>query len=363
MKENLYLIFSLNNSLYGISDVYVEEFFSLPELTPILESSHDLVGVVNLRGDILPVVALNLSLGYPSSDYRLTDSVVVLGWEEMRVGIIVNEVHELKNISPQEIIAKLSAERQVAGDELKKSLVGIAKSAGDILILSHPENWLQYAKLQQVKFVKDSLKQEIQESFIADEFQVNGSALLLPQPTIFCPKATPEERSIFRERADNLKQSAEIQDLSDLRPIAVIALKGKFFGVDLAMVREFTNIRNVTPVPCCPVHIIGNMNLRGEILTLVDICGLLNLPLTGLPEGSKAMIVDVEGIVVGVMVEEICDVMFLLNPLEIRAVPPAIHSINDEYLQGVAPYAEKMMNILDLPKILLNSGLIVDEAI
>jgi purine-binding chemotaxis protein CheW len=44
-------------------------------------------------------------------------------------------------------------------------------------------------------------------------------------------------------------------------------------------------------------------------------------------------------------------------------VPSANHSINQEYLQGVASYQEKMVSILDLSKIFLNGGLIVDEAI
>ena len=165
------------------------------------------------------------------------------------------------------------------------------------------------------------------------------------------------------DRSDNLKLAVESQDVKKLKPLGVIVLNGELFGIDLAMVREFTDIRNVIPIPCCPTHIIGNMNLRGEILTLVDIRELLNLPLIGIINSSKVMIVEVEGIVAGVMVEKVSDVMFLLNPQDIKAVVGAIESINDEYLQGVAPYYEKMMNILDLPKIFLNGGLIVDEVI
>ncbi|MEW6493375.1 MAG: chemotaxis protein CheW, partial [Cyanobacteriota bacterium] len=112
MPDHPYLTFSLNNCLYGVSQTYVEEIFSLPELTPSPNPYGDIVGVVNLRGDILPVLDLNLSLGYHPSDYCLTDSVVVLSWEERRMGIIVNEVHELKNISPEEISIELSSNQK-----------------------------------------------------------------------------------------------------------------------------------------------------------------------------------------------------------------------------------------------------------
>lgn len=363
MKKHSYLTFSLNNCLYGISTLYVEEIFSLPELTPSPKAYRDIVGVVNFRGYILPVMDLARSFGYQSPDYHLTDSVVVLKWEELRLGIIVNEVQALRDISPEEITTALDQDRELPGVEKQKIIAGIAKSAGDILILSNPENLFRYVESQQITSVQYSLEKEFPNSHNAENFQFNSSELLLTQQTVFCPKATPEEIAIFRDRADNLKLSVENEDLKNLRPLGVIALNNALFGIDLAMVREFTDIRKVTPIPCCPAHIIGNMNLRGEILTLVDIRGLLNLPLRGIADNSKAMVVEVEGIVAGVIVEEVCDVMFFLNPLEITAVPTAIHSINNEYLQGVAPYHEKMMSILDWTKILLNGGLIVDEAI
>lgn len=361
MPDYPYLTFSLNNSLYGISQIYIEEIFSLPELTPSPNPYGDIVGVVNLRGDILPILDLNLSLGYHLSDYCLTDSVVVLRWEERRVGIIVNEVHELKNISPEEISIELSPARQLARDKSRKIIAGLARSAGDILILSHPENWFQDAEIQQAISVNGLLAIEIQDNSSTDEGQRNDAKLVLTQQPIFAPKASPEERAIFRQRAESLRQSTETQELKGLRPLAVIVLKGELFGIDLVLVREFIDIRNVTPVPCCPAHIIGNMNLRGEILTLVDIRGLLHLPATGISENSKTMVVEVEGIVAGVMVEEVRDVMFFLNPSEIKEVPSVTSSINTEYLEGVASYQGKMMNILDLSKIFIKGSLIVED--
>ncbi|MGK7876047.1 MAG: chemotaxis protein CheW [Xenococcaceae cyanobacterium] len=359
MKDHHYLTFSLNNSLYGISTFSVKEIFYLPELTPIPEARRDIVGVVNVRGDILPVMDINIRLGYKSPDYRLTDSVVVLSSKELRVGIIVNEVHEVRNIASEEITTELSRGRELAVSERKKFIAGIARNAEDIFILLDPENLLRYVETQDVRLTEELLK--IQDSYYPDQFHPNGTELLESQ-RVFSPNATPEERAIFRKRAENLRQSADGEDLAGFSPLAVVVLNDEFFGIDLKMVREFTNIRQATPIPCCPPHIIGNMNLRGEILTLVDIRGLLNLPLMDMADSSKAMIVQAEDIVAGIKVEEVFDVMFL-HPQEIKSVPTAIHSVNDECLQGTAPYHGKMMSILDMPKILLNGGLIVDEAV
>ncbi|NEO39224.1 MAG: purine-binding chemotaxis protein CheW [Moorea sp. SIOASIH] len=354
MKECHYLTFSLNNSLYGVSTVYVEEIFFLPELTPIPEAYPDIVGVINLRGEILPVMDLNLSFSYQSPGYCLTDSVVVLKSEKVRVGIIVNEVYEVKNISPSEITTELYHGRDWAGVEEKKFIAGIARSGGDILILSNPESLLQYVETQNLASVEDSLEKEIQDN------NHHESELLLAQKPVFCPNATGSERKVFRKRADQLKQSEDSQDVNNLIPLAVIVLHGELFGIDLKMVREFTPIRKVTPIPCCPRHIIGNMNLRGEILTLVDIRGLLNLPLMERIDGSQAMVVKLEDIVAGITMEEVCDVIFL-NPQEIIAVPTGINSGQYEYIQGAAPYQEKIMSILNLPQIFLNGGLVINH--
>jgi purine-binding chemotaxis protein CheW len=350
MEDYPYLIFNLNTSLYGITTMLVEEIFSLPELTPIPEAPPDIVGVVNVRGDILPVMDLNLRFGYESPDYQLSDTVIVLRSEEIRIGLIVNTVKEVRNISGEEITKELSHGRKVSKLDSKKFITGVARSEGDILILIDADHLLNYVAKQDVDFESAEI-----------EDQANLNADFLKKKRVFCPHATPEERAVFLKRAEALKQTNETEDVTGLKPLAVIILNEEFFGVDLKLVREFSEIKKVTPVPCAPSHIIGNMNLRGEILTLIDVCGLLNLPLKNINKNNKAMVIQVEDIVTGITVEEVYDVMFL-NPQEITTVPTAIHSINDEYLQGAAPYRDKMMSILDLPKILLSGNLTVDQA-
>ena len=55
--------------------------------------------------------------------------------------------------------------------------------------------------------------------------------------------------------------------------------------------REFTNITRVTPIPCTPPHIVGNLNLRGEILTLIDLSNFLQLNTALVNQRQKAMVV------------------------------------------------------------------------
>ena len=145
-----------------------------------------------------------------------------------------------------------------------------------------------------------------------------------------------------------------------------MALQGEYFGIDLQVVREFTDVRYITPIPCCPPHVVGNMNLRGEILTLIRINQCLNLEPT-LSEGDRhpeqrrrAVVVQVDKMVVGILVDEVFDVT-PINPRNISPMPTAIRATSDEYLQGTVLYEATALTILDIRKLLTQGELVVDE--
>jgi purine-binding chemotaxis protein CheW len=365
MSEQSYFTFSINQQRCGIDVIYVEEVFALPDITPTQKASRDIVGTIDFRGEFVPVMDLNITLGHPPLNYRLTDSLVVLKWEDLRVGIIVNQVDDVRTISAQEIKTEVSYDQEWTGVERKKIIAGVVSNE-DIIILSNPGNWLWYAEIQGLISVKD-FPSEFQANSHTKQQEADGYQAPLAQQTSLFAHATPQEREIFRKRANNLKVSVQAQDLKDLKPLVVVALGDDFFGIDVEVVLEFVDVRKVTPVPCCPSYIVGNMNLRGEILTLIDLHEFLDPAKRSVKkiEGSKAMVVEVRNVVVGVMVKEIGDTMFLLDQREIMNDPNIIDSINlnKKYLQGIASYHEKAMTILDMQKIFFNSGLIIDEAI
>ncbi|HEY9662992.1 MAG TPA: chemotaxis protein CheW, partial [Allocoleopsis sp.] len=76
----------------------------------------------------------------------------------------------------------------------------------------------------------------------------------------------------------------------------------------------------------------------------------------------KAIIVRQEQLVAGITVDEIFDVTYV-HPSQLNAAPVAVHSVSDEYLQGVASYQEKMMSVINLPKVLHSGALVVNEEV
>lgn len=396
MEHQPYLIIELNETRYGINAYAVQETFFLPEITPIPESPLDVVGVINLRGEVLPIVDLTHRFGFAKQPYRLSDSVVVLANQNNdRVGLIVNRTYEVHAIEA----ANITQAPGHHSSDRNYFIEGLAKLDSDLIPLLQPDMIIRYGTLLtdfHDPLVLSTLERSGEStstshngkssgnranSHGSEEEQTEeqsrpgqklgdhpgehpGSSSIATgyRERVFFAHATPAEREVLLRRAQNLQTRTEEVSFSGLAPYAVVGLQGEFFALGLEVIHEFTDVTDVTPVPCCPPHIVGNLNLRGESLTLVDISGILNLPLTRSEQGNKAIVARLDQLVAGITVDSVFDVVYL-RPADISPIPAAVHSLNDEYIRGVAPYQEQQMSILDLPKLLLSPELVVEESV
>jgi purine-binding chemotaxis protein CheW len=138
-------------------------------------------------------------------------------------------------------------------------------------------------------------------------------------------------------------------------------LGGERFGLPLACIREFAAIRQVAPVPGCPPHIVGNMNLRGDIVTLVDIRSLLNLPPTGAVH--RAVIISTDGMGrLGVPVDDVDDVVYLRSA-DRKPVPAGLETGAEAWLAEIASDGERTLPIVDLDRVFAKGQLVVDQAV
>ena len=341
MERAPYLVFSLRGLRYAVDALAVREIFWLPELTPIEEAPAYIAGVVNLRGRIVPVTDLDRRMGHAPRRYCLLDNVIVLERDDVVMGVIVHEVREVRDIAAEETSARPSYGQEEAARS--RFVGGMARVEDDIVMLLDLDNLIR---------LPDTLKG-----------LAEGKDEGLPPPAHdrqFCPEASEEERAVFRDRAGGLRRAGGGEDIRELIPLAVVGLNGEYFGVELGVVREFYDLRKVVPVPCCPAHIVGQTNLRGEILTVVDIRPVLEMPAVGAAGPTKVVVVRQEDVLAGVWVEEVFDVVYL-RPADMVGVPSAVKSATEKYLKGAANYGRKMLGILDLPKILASEALVVNE--
>ncbi|MBU1398368.1 MAG: chemotaxis protein CheW, partial [Proteobacteria bacterium] len=336
--------------LLAVNTDVVGEIVWLPELTVLEEHPSSIAGAFNLRGKIVPVMDLTIRFGRPLMRYNLSDRVIILSIPEYELrgrkcgprllGIIVNRVNDVIEIPDEDIEHPQFSERDIEPNPF--FIKGAAGFGDKIIMIVDP------LKILDFDFTPD-------ESAIAASENIPESSI-----SYFCPEAVPEEKEIYHRRASELQQTPDLEDSATLKPVAVIGLNSEYLCVELKSVREFSKLINFISVPCCPEHIAGNMNLRGNVLTLVDIRNLLNMQSGELKETTKVIVADTGEILAGLVVDEIFDVVYL-RPTDITPVPSVAGATVKKFIRGTAPYGNNMMSILDLEEILRWEGLVVNE--
>ena len=359
-----YFIFDLDQHLSAIEATYVEEVLALPELILVPDAPLNIVGVLDLRGEVLPILDLRRKTENLSPPYQLSDRVIVLNQAQLHIGIIANAVQGIQEILSQDITSERIDPPIWLNPDANHLVSGMITAEEAIFTLSEPQSWFNIHEIQQFVSVTSFLVTEIQAKTQADgelfteELPDNQSSTT---GTSFCPTATPEVQLAFRQRAEQLRRSLdEHQSVEETKALVVIALNDYLFGIDSQIVREFITLRQATPIPCCPSYIVGNINLHGEILTVVDICQPLSLSSKSLTQNPKAVVVEFKETAVGIVVDGILDAMFSISPTEIQPVLETVLETASDYIQGIAYYHGQKLHILNLSKLLLGDELVVN---
>jgi purine-binding chemotaxis protein CheW len=336
-----YLIFSLHDARYAIAAGSVVEIFLLPELIPVAEAPPDIVGLLNLHSAYVPVMHLDLRFGHKFDRCHLTDSVIVVESQGLQIGLIVHQVETVSEIDDLYIQADLSYGRPNIHQAFVQSVINLDD---EMITLLNIDNLVRHPEA----LVKLLDPEEQPEELLPGNFY-----------TQYFTDANSKTKAILRQRAIDLKEVNDSSVAIQLVSLAVVRIGDRYLAFDLALVREFTHIGRITTIPCCPEHIIGNINLRGEILTLVDICQPLNLAKIQRHQFQKAVVIEVEDLTVGIVVDEVIDVVDF-HPDELKPVPVAMNGETTSYLKGIADYHNQTFNVIDLAKLLTEGAMTVE---
>jgi purine-binding chemotaxis protein CheW len=332
MDTQSHLVFYLGDTCYGLAAAAVREIFLLPALTAAIEASPAVAGVLNLRGQLLPVLHLDRSLGLPPQPNRIDQAVVLVGGEGQPYGLIVDRIQGVEAIATGDLTTHRDAP-YLAGIDSPLT-AGLAQYAGQVMTLINPL------------------------ALAGDTGARPAAAIGAASP--FMAQFDAAEQRVLGDRAAGLAQPLNTESGAEQSALAVVSLAGERFALALGAVHEFANVTQVTPIPCCPSHIVGNMNLRGEILTLVDVREFLNLSATPRAAAPKAVVLRLGDLVAGIVVDEVFDVVYVA-PTDVAAMPTALNSRDAPYLRGVARYRDSMMSLIDLPTLFTQPELVVDQ--
>jgi purine-binding chemotaxis protein CheW len=148
-----------------------------------------------------------------------------------------------------------------------------------------------------------------------------------------------------------MSQSSQTEVHNDTVELASFFVGEALCGMDILKVQEINKLIEMTRVPQAPEYVLGILNLRGEIVTIIDLGKKLGLKSTELNHKTRNIIVNSNGEHIGLMVEQISDVVHA-EWEKVEPPPANIGNVQGKYFTGVFKTEDRLIGILDVEKVL-----------
>ena len=103
-EKKQYIVVKLGSEQYGIDISYVDNIVRMQKITRVPKAQPYFKGIINLRGEIVPVMSIRLKMGFEDDTFTNASRIIILKIEEQgKIGVIVDEVREVVNLGPDEI--------------------------------------------------------------------------------------------------------------------------------------------------------------------------------------------------------------------------------------------------------------------
>jgi purine-binding chemotaxis protein CheW len=128
-------------------------------------------------------------------------------------------------------------------------------------------------------------------------------------------------------------------------------LAGETYGVNVMQVQEVLRYTEIAPVPGAPEYVLGIINLRGNVVTVIDTRNRFGLDSGELTDNTRIVIIEAEGHVIGILVDSVAEVVYLRQS-EIETAPNVGNDESAKFIQGVCHKNEELLILIELDKLL-----------
>lgn len=163
-------------------------------------------------------------------------------------------------------------------------------------------------------------------------------------------------KKILKERAIALAREAKMETAGSAIDVLEFYLAHERYGFELAYIREVCPLAELTPLPGTPDFVLGIVNVRGRVVSVIDIRKFFDLPDKGLSDLSKVVILTSNTREFGVLTDRIVGTRSLFTAT-LQESLPTLTDVRSQYLKGVT--GERLI-VLDAGKILRDEKLVVN---
>lgn len=128
-------------------------------------------------------------------------------------------------------------------------------------------------------------------------------------------------------------------------------LDGETYGVNVMQVQEVLRYTEIAPVPGAPGYVLGIINLRGNVVTVIDTRNRFGLPPADITDNSRIVIIEAESHVVGILVDAVAEVVYL-KASEVETAPNVGNEESAKFIQGVCNKDDQLLILVELDKML-----------
>jgi len=308
IDEEQLVSFLLDKEEYAIGIMQVKEIIRVPQIVKVPNCEAYIEGVVSIRNNLLPIINLRTYFEMEHMDISDHTRILVVDMGNFTAGIMVDKISEVLRV-PKSIIQPPPKFSTQSVELLK----GVAKlNDGKRMILM-----LEPSKLVSAEEISGI--SGIDGTYERDEGAVGITRQALDEEQLVAFKIDSEE-----------------------------------YGVKIANVQEINRMTDVTKIPRAPYYIDGIVNLRGNVIPVLNLRKFFKLPEKQTTDATRIIIVDFEGKRTGIVVDSVSEVLRFEKTL-IEEPPDVLsNGIDSDYVEGVGKLegGKRMILILDIGKVL-----------
>jgi len=146
--------------------------------------------------------------------------------------------------------------------------------------------------------------------------------------------------------------SQEIATTENHEDFVTMFIEGQLFGIPVLVVQDVLGPQKITRIPLAPPEVAGSLNLRGRIVTAIDVRMRLRLPQKKADMGEgMSVVVDMKGELYSLRVDQVGEVLSL-PAAKFERNPPTLDPLWREFSTGIYRLDEKLLVVLDVPRLL-----------
>jgi purine-binding chemotaxis protein CheW len=143
----------------------------------------------------------------------------------------------------------------------------------------------------------------------------------------------------------------ELQRVSDHLQCVTFTLEEETYGMNVMQVQEVLREVEVAPVPGAPDYVLGIINLRGNVVSVIDARTRFGLPPRQSNELTRIIVIEAQHQIMGILVDSVAEVVDIQSN-EIEVAPNVGNDETSRYIDGIVSRDDKLLILVDLNKLL-----------